>query len=182
MTKMKNAVEGVALAQIDAETKALEQPSAHHAELRLWLRMLTCTNLVEGHIRTRLREVYDVTLPRFDLMAQLVRAPDGMTLSQLSKRMMVTNGNVTHVVERLLASGDIDRRTSEKDRRVQFIRLTTKGRHDFQAMASAHADWIAAIFDGLAPNEIAELMRLLAKVKASALAVTSAPIHEETEK
>ena len=75
-------------------------------------------------MRGRLRERFDVTLPRFDLMAQLDKAPDGMTLSDVSKRMMVSNGNVTGLVERLVESGHLDRRTSETDRRVQVIRLT----------------------------------------------------------
>src|SRR5262249_1943450 len=78
---------------LDSETKTVE--SDHGDELRLWLRLLTCTTLIEGTVRSRLREKFDVTLPRFDLMAQLDRAPDGMTLSDVSKRMMVSNGNVT---------------------------------------------------------------------------------------
>lgn len=152
---------------LDAETKALEEPAAHHDELRLWLRLLTCTNMIEGHIRSRLRERFDVTLPRFDLMAQLDRAPDGMTLSEVSKRMMVSNGNVTHVVDKLLASGDIDRRTAEHDRRVQVISLTEKGRAEFRAMAAEHEAWVADLFAGLTPQEIAQFMTLLAKTKAS---------------
>ena len=85
---------------LDSETKAVEHD--HGDELRLWLRLLTCTTLIEGAVRSRLRERFDVTLPRFDLMAQLDRAPDGMTLSDVSKRMMVSNGNVTGLVERLV--------------------------------------------------------------------------------
>ena len=85
---------------------------------------MTCTTLIEGEVRGRLREHFDVTLPRFDLMAQLDKVSDGMTLSDVSKRMMVSNGNVTGLVERLVESGHLDRRTSETDRRVQFIRLT----------------------------------------------------------
>jgi DNA-binding MarR family transcriptional regulator len=152
---------------LDAETKALEEPGAHHEELKLWLRLLTCANLIETQIRSRLRERFDITLPRFDLMAQLDRAPDGMTLSQVSKRMMVSNGNVTHIVDKLLASGDLDRRTAEHDRRVQVITLTPKGRAEFRAMAAEHADWIATLFGGLSETEIGQLMRLLGKAKSS---------------
>ncbi|MGY4378037.1 DNA-binding MarR family transcriptional regulator [Bradyrhizobium sp. i1.3.6] len=106
---------------LDSETKAVETPEDHAEELRLWLRLLTCTTLIEGEVRGRLRQRFDVTLPRFDLMAQLDKAPDGMTLSDVSKRMMVSNGNVTGLVERLVESGHLDRRTSETDRRVQVI-------------------------------------------------------------
>ncbi|PSC05626.1 MarR family transcriptional regulator [Alsobacter soli] len=161
---------------LDAETKALEEPSAHEAEVRLWLRLLTCANLIEGEIRSKLRERFDITLPRFDLMAQLDRAPEGMTLSDVSRRMMVSNGNVTHIVDKLLASGDLDRRTAEHDRRVQVISLTSKGRAEFRAMAAEHADWLARLFAGLGETDINDLMRLLAKAKAS----VRAGLAEET--
>ncbi len=94
---------------LDSETKAVELPDDHGNEIRLWLRLLTCTTLIEGEVRSRLRERFDVTLPRFDLMAQLDKVPDGMTLSDVSKRMMVSNGNVTGLVERLVESGHLDR-------------------------------------------------------------------------
>jgi DNA-binding MarR family transcriptional regulator len=153
---------------LDSETKAVELPEDHGNELRLWLRLLTCTTLIEGEVRSRLRERFDVTLPRFDLMAQLDKAADGMTLSDVSKRMMVSNGNVTGLVERLVESGHLDRRTSESDRRVQVIRLTKTGRAEFRKMAAEHESWIADIFSELSPKDVRELMRLLAKTKGSA--------------
>ncbi|MBN9041048.1 MAG: MarR family transcriptional regulator [Rhizobiales bacterium 62-47] len=153
---------------LDSETKATEHSDDHGDELRLWLRLLTCTNLIEGEVRRRLRERFDVTLPRFDLMAQLDKAPDGMTLSDVSKRMMVSNGNVTGLVERLVESGHIDRRTSETDRRVQVIRLTKLGRAEFRKMAAEHEIWIANIFSDLTEKDVRELMRLLGKAKLSA--------------
>jgi DNA-binding MarR family transcriptional regulator len=153
---------------LDSETKAVELPEDHGDEIRLWLRLLTCTTLIEGEVRSRLRERFDVTLPRFDLMAQLDKVPDGMTLSDVSKRMMVSNGNVTGLVERLVESGHVDRRTSDSDRRVQVIRLTKAGRAEFRKMAAEHELWIADIFSDLSPKDVRELMRLLAKTKASA--------------
>jgi DNA-binding MarR family transcriptional regulator len=153
---------------LDSETKAVETPEDHGDELRLWLRLLTCTNLIESEVRSRLRARFDVTLPRFDLMAQLDKAPDGMTLSDVSKRMMVSNGNVTGLVERLVDSGHIDRRTSDQDRRVQVIRLTKPGRAEFRKMAAEHETWIADMFSELGDKEVRELMRLLARTKASA--------------
>ena len=143
---------------LDSETKAVELPDDHGNELRLWLRLLTCTNLIEGEVRGRLRERFDVTLPRFDLMAQLDKVPDGMTLSDVSKRMMVSNGNVT---------GLVDRRTSETDRRVQVIRLTRSGRAEFRKMAAEHQSWISDMFGDLSPKDVRELMRLLARTKGS---------------
>ena len=152
---------------LDSETKAVELPDDHADELRLWLRLLACTNRIEGEVRSRLRERFDVTLPRFDLMAQLDKAPDGMTLSDVSKRMMVSNGNVTGLVERLVVSGHLDRRTSETDRRVQVIRLTRSGRAEFRKMAAEHQSWISDMFGDLSPKDVRELMRLLARTTSS---------------
>ena len=153
---------------LDAETKVSERPGDHKTELRLWLRLLTCTTLIETEVRRRLRDQFDITLPRFDLLAQLDRAPNGMTLGELSQRMMVSNGNVTGLVERLVVSGHLDRRTSITDRRVQMIRLTKVGRSEFRKMATEHETWIADMFAELTPKDVRELMRLLAKAKGSA--------------
>ena len=153
---------------LDAETKVAERPADHEAELRLWLRLLTCTTLIEGEVRRRLRDEFDVTLPRFDLMAQLDKAPNGMTLGELSQRMMVSNGNVTGLAERLVEQGLLDRRPSPNARRAQIVSLTAEGRRAFRAMARTHEDWIARIFAGLDAAEIDQLMTLLAKTKVSA--------------
>src|ERR1043165_3317376 len=152
---------------LDSETKAVELPEDHGDEIRLWLRLLTCTTLIEGEGRARLRERFDVTLPRLALMARLDKVPDGMTPCAVSKRMMVSDGNVTGLVERLVESGHLDRRTSDEDRRVQVIRLTKAGRAEFRKMAAEHELWIADIFGDLTPKDVRELMRLLAKTKGS---------------
>ena len=100
-------------------------------------------------MRRRLRDSFDVTLPRFDLMAQLDKAPNGMTLGELSQRMMVSNGNVTGLAERLVEQGLLDRRAAPNDRRAQIVSLTAEGRRAFRAMARTHEDWIAELFAGL---------------------------------
>lgn len=161
---------------LDAETKAVEMPEDHREELRLWLRLLTCSNLIESEVRRRLRERFDVTLPRFDLMAQLDKSPEGMTLSDLSKRMMVSNGNLTGLVDRLVASGHLDRRVSELDRRAQIVSLTCAGQAEFRAMAAEHEAWIADLFGDLTQREQRDLMRLLAKTKLSARRAMSGAI------
>ena len=156
------------LLPLDAETKVSERPADHEAELRLWLRLLTCTTLIENEVRSRLRDTFEVTLPRFDLMAQLDKAQSGMTLGELSQRMMVSNGNVTGLVDRLVEQKLIDRRPSPVDRRAMLVNLTAEGRKAFRAMARTHEGWIAEIFGELSRGEIDELMRLLAKAKAAA--------------
>ncbi len=157
---------------LDAETKAAESPDAHKADLRLWLRLLTCSNLVEATIRRRLAERFSVTLPRFDFLAQLERAPEGLTLGETSRRMMVTNGNVTSLAERLRREGLIVKRVDPADRRVSYVSLTPAGREAFARMAAEHAEWVADLFAGLDPGEVEALMRLLARLKSSVLAAT----------
>ncbi|MBU6497466.1 MAG: MarR family transcriptional regulator [Rhodospirillales bacterium] len=157
---------------LDAETRAQERPHDHQDELRLWLRLLTCTTLIEGEIRTRLRACFDVTLPRFDLMAQLEKMPEGMTLGELSRRMMVSNGNITGLVEKLAELGLLQRIPHPTDRRAAMVRLTEAGHRSFADMAVEHAEWISNLFAGLGEAEVAQLMRLLGRVKQSVHAAT----------
>lgn len=155
------------LATVDAETALAQAPPGHKDELRLWLRLLTCATLIEGEIRTRLRRAFETTLPRFDLMAALDRAPGGMTLGDISRRMMVSNGNVTGLAARLEAEGLVERRSRPGDRRVQLLRLTAKGRREFSRQSAAHEGWIAELLGGLDAVERDALFRLLGRAKLS---------------
>ena len=147
---------------MDLEARA---HSEHPEALRLWLRLLTCTQQIERQIRGELREQFDTTLPRFDLMAQLERVPEGMKMNELSRRMMVTGGNVTGITDQLVAEGLVERKEVEGDRRAYRVRLTAKGRVDFHAMAQQHEEWIVEAFAALSVRDIATLHRLLGKVK-----------------
>ncbi len=147
----------------DYETAA----DRHKPELRLWLRLLTCSNLIENEVRARLRESFQMTLPQFDLMAALERAPDGLSMGELSRRLMVSNGNVTGVTDRLVNEGLVARETSRTDRRAAVVRLTPAGRRAFLAMARIHESWIHDFFAGLSREEIGQLMALLGRAKRS---------------
>ena len=147
-------------ARLDGTTVA-----EHPEELRLWLRLLTCSQLIETQVRSSLRDQFDTTLPRFDLMAQLQRAPEGMKMNELSRRMMVTGGNVTGITDQLVAEGLVERMEVQGDRRAYCVKLTPKGRKQFSDMAHQHEGWIVDAFAGLSPKEIATLHRLLGKVK-----------------
>ena len=138
-------------------------------ELRLWLRLLTCSNLIEGEVRARLREVFATTLPRFDLLAQLDRAPEGLTMSELSSRLMVSNGNVTGLTEALVREGLVSRLPEPEDRRSLRIRLTDAGKRSFDAMTPTHEQWIDRLMGGLSRAEMTHLLELLGKLKRSAL-------------
>ncbi|HVB48235.1 MAG TPA: MarR family transcriptional regulator [Burkholderiales bacterium] len=155
----------------DRETRA--HPGDHHA-LRLWLRLLTCTLLIERHVRSRLRARYATTLPRFDLLSQLERHPEGLKMNELSRRMMVTGGNVTGIVDQLAKERLVERLPEAGDRRALRVRLTRSGEKAFADMAREHEAWIAAILADLTRREHQELFALLAKVKRHALATTDA--------
>jgi DNA-binding MarR family transcriptional regulator len=139
--------------------------SEHPEALRLWLRLLTCTQLVEKDVRGRLRRRFATTLPRFDLMAQLERAPEGLKMNELSSRMMVTGGNITGITDQLVREGLVDRVGVAEDRRACRVRLTVRGRRLFREMAEQHESWIVQAFSGLSDKELASLHKLLGKVK-----------------
>ena len=151
---------------MDKEARLKGTTAAQHPEaLRLWLRMLTCTQLIETQVRGQLRDQFDTTLPRFDLMAQLERSPDGLKMNELSRRMMVTGGNVTAVTDQLVAEGLVARTVVPGDRRAFRITLTARGRKQFNQLAQQHEAWIVEAFASLSEKEITTLHRLLGKVK-----------------
>ena len=137
-------------------------------ELRLWLRLLSTANIVSGQIRRRLREEFDITLPRFDLMAQLDREPDGLRLGELSQRMMVTNGNLTGLVDRLVREGLVLRKVDADDRRAFIVRLTKTGKAKFAVYARENERLVLSLFDSIRPDKVQALMENLAELKASA--------------
>ena len=150
---------------MDLEARA---HSEHPEALRLWLRLLTCTQLIEKQVRSGLREQFDTTLPRFDLMAQLERTETGMKMNELSRRMMVTGGNVTGITDQLVAEGLVERLEVAGDRRAFLVRMTPKGRKQFHEMAQQHEGWIVGAFAGLSEKELGSLHKLLGKVKSRA--------------
>src|SRR4051812_36354690 len=87
-----------------------------HRSLRIWLRLLTCTQLIEKRVRAGLREQFGTTLPRFDLMAQLERHPEGLKMNELSRLLMVTGGNITAIVDQLEKEGLVERLDEPADR------------------------------------------------------------------
>ena len=136
-----------------------------HASLRLWLRLLSCTTRVEDKIRQKLRESFDITLPRFDLMAQLERHPDGLSMGELSRRMMVTGGNITTIVDQLEKEKLVLRVVGVNDRRSFTVKLTQAGKDAFADMAIAHEAWVADMFEGLSVDQQSQLYTLLGAMK-----------------
>ncbi len=153
---------------MDKEARLAGSTAAEHPQsLRLWLRLLTCTHLIETRIRAELREGFAMTLPRFDLMAQLERSPDGLKMNELSRRMMVTGGNVTGITDQLVQEDLVERVQVPGDRRAYRVRLTPRGRAEFADMAHAHESWVVEAFSALSEREQDALHRLLGKVKQS---------------
>jgi DNA-binding MarR family transcriptional regulator len=148
----------------------------HHQSLRLWLRLLTCTMMIERAIRAGLRERFSTTLPRFDLMAQLERHPAGLRMGELSRRLMVTNANVTGVTDQLVADGLVERIAVPEDRRAFAVRLTPRGKRSFDLMAAEHEQWIEALLAELPARERDALYALLGSLK-TAVAGTQASVR-----
>lgn len=134
--------------------------------LRLWLRMLRTTRAVERELRERLSAAFGTTLPRFDVMAALDRAPDGMMMGELSRFLLVSNGNVTGIVERLVADGLVARTARDGDRRAAIVRLTATGRTAFAAMAAANARWIDELLGGIAPADAQHMTAILGSFRS----------------
>ena len=137
----------------------------HHETLRLWLRLLTCTLLIESNVRARLRARFKTTLPRFDLMAQLERNPRGLRMGELSRRLMVTGGNITGITDQLVAEGLVERQPIPGDRRAYAVCLTSKGKRQFDLMAQAHEQWIEEMLGALPAIERRRLHGLLGRLK-----------------
>ena len=156
-----------ALHATDVETIVRRTPAGHKAELRLWLRLLSCTNLATSTIRRRLRGQFGVTLPQFDLMAQLYREPAGLRLGELSARMMVTNGNITGLVRRLVGEKLVRRVRVPDDGRATVVQLTHAGMRRFAGMARAHEVWIAELFAQVGRRRVVALTNGLRIVKDS---------------
>ncbi len=150
--------------ELDHESRTTSQD---HGALRLWLRLLTCTNLMDTQIRKQLRDQFESTLPRFDLLAQLQREPQGLRMNEVSKRLMVTGGNITALADQLEAEGLITRVADAADRRSTRLKLTRQGERDFAQMAQAHERWIIELTDGLSRQDQRTLFSLLGKLKTS---------------
>jgi DNA-binding MarR family transcriptional regulator len=152
--------------RIDRETIARRED---HRALRVWLRLLTCTQVIETVVRSRLRERFATTLPRFDLLSQLERHREGLKMNELSRLLMVTGGNVTAIVDQLEKEGLVERLDEPADRRAFRIRLTRAGQKGFAEMAREHEEWVVGLLAGMSAREQDELLRLLAKVKQTAV-------------
>jgi DNA-binding MarR family transcriptional regulator len=135
--------------------------------LRTWLRLLSCENSIEQKIRSRFREKFDVTLPQFDVLSELEHASEKLTMSQLSKELMVSNGNITGVVDRLEKNKLVVRIRPEHDRRVQYIELTAEGKDAFRRMARKHEQWLEEWLAGVSIEEMDQLQKLLLKARDS---------------
>ena len=135
--------------------------------IRTWLRLLSCEMVIEQRLRSRFRQDFSVTLPQFDVLSELERVGKKMTMSELSRELMVSNGNVTGVIDRLEKNAFVTRTRAEHDRRVQYIELTAKGRNAFEEMAESHERWLDEMMSGLSMTDMVELQKLLLKARSS---------------
>jgi DNA-binding MarR family transcriptional regulator len=145
-----------------------ERPAPEPAaklKLRLWVRLLRTARPIEVELRRRLAAEFGVTLPKFDVMAALARNEAGMTMTEVSRFLMVSNGNVTGLIDRLVADGLVVRVADKHDRRATLVRLTPKGLRLFASMAEAHAGWVEEILAGFGREQSEALIGLLDELR-----------------
>jgi DNA-binding MarR family transcriptional regulator len=135
--------------------------------LRLWIRLLRAARTIEAELRERLRQEFDTTLPRFDVMAALYRAPEGMLMSGLSSFLLVSNGNVTGIVDRLVSEGLVSRARRNGDRRTSMVKLTDTGKAQFETMANAHEGWIGELLGGVSDEDTKRLAAMLKSFRSN---------------
>jgi DNA-binding MarR family transcriptional regulator len=135
--------------------------------LRLWIRLLRASRTIEAELRDRLKKEFDTTLPRFDVMAALYRCPEGMLMSDLSRFLLVSNGNVTGIVDRLVTEGLVSRARRNGDRRTSMVRLTDLGTRQFETMAAAHEGWIGELLGGVGLDETRRLATMLKSFRSN---------------
>ncbi|MBB4843832.1 DNA-binding MarR family transcriptional regulator [Paucibacter oligotrophus] len=163
----------------DLESRVQGQDQQAHQALRLWLRLLSCTTRVEGVIRKRLAQDFATTLPRFDLLAQLERHPQGLSMRELSKRLMVTGGNITGITDQLEAEGLVLRALHPSDRRSFSVKLTPLGRRQFKRMASTHEQWVLELLGGWSAEQQEQVHGLLADLKQHLAALEAAQQEQQ---
>ena len=133
-------------------------PPLSKQRLRLWLRLLRASRAIEAKLRDRLRTTFDITLPQFDVMAALARHDDGMTMTELSRELMVSNGNVTGIIDRLVTEKLVLRKALAEDRRTFIVRLTPKGASQFDEMAKIHEQWVDDMLGDVGDAEAATMI------------------------
>ncbi len=135
--------------------------------LRLWIRLLRASRLIEAELRDRLKAEFDTTLPRFDVMAALYRSQDGMLMSDLSRFLLVSNGNVTGIVDRLVTDGHVVRAQREGDRRTSIVRLTEAGTAFFEKMAAVHEGWVDSLLADIGEEDARHLAGILKSFRSN---------------
>jgi DNA-binding MarR family transcriptional regulator len=152
---------------VSAPLSPSREQADHKARLRLWIRLLRASRLIEAEVRERFKVRFNVTLPRFDVMAALYRKPDGMLMSEISRFLMVSNGNVTGIVDRLVLDGLLVRSQRKGDRRTSFIKLTRKGKTMFETMANAHQSWIDELLASVTTKDASVLSAKLMSFRSN---------------
>ncbi|MEZ5789068.1 MAG: MarR family transcriptional regulator [Xanthobacteraceae bacterium] len=149
---------------MDTETRSRPEGSL---ETGVWLRLLSCTNIIHRYIRRHLKESYSLTMPRFDLLAQVARPPIGPSLGELSRRLLVTKGNITDIVARLEAVDLIERRRDDTDGRVQYVFLTESGRELYDRILPEHSHWLSELMQEVSEKDLETLFEALGILKAA---------------
>jgi DNA-binding MarR family transcriptional regulator len=166
------ALGGLALAHAPGAGAHGDEGGSQHIEIRIWLRLLSCATLIENVLKSRLRRDFATSLARFDVLGQLDRCQHGLTMTELSRRLLVSNGAVTGLVEKLAADGLVLREEPARDKRTVIVQLTAEGRSQFRKMALRHEEWVVSLLGDLSHAARVELLHNLTLLKRRLDAVT----------
>ena len=159
---------GLAASQLAAASRQRltdDDGGAEHIEIRIWLRLLACSTRIENVLKSRLRRDFGTSLARFDVLAQLDRFEHGLTMTELSRRLLVSNGAVTGLVDKLVADKLVVREEHSTDKRTVIVQLTPEGRAQFRKMALRHEEWVISLLGDLSHEARVELLHNLTLLK-----------------
>ncbi|GKQ49696.1 MarR family winged helix-turn-helix transcriptional regulator [Bradyrhizobium sp. Ce-3] len=144
-----------------AALKESAAPLFGQIETRLWLQLLSLHGELFASLNSMLSSEFGLSLAKFDVLAQLDRYRDGLALGQLSQNLKVSGGNVSGLVQRLLADDLISKQMSSEDRRSFIVRLTPKGEALFRKAADVHKRQLSERLENIPAQELETALSVL---------------------
>lgn len=129
--------------------------------LQLWVKLARAASTM-GKMSAENIKGFGLTEPQFAVIECLGHLGP-LSHTELSRKMLVTGGNITCVIDNLQKENLVERIQDKKDRRVSSVKLTAKGKKLFREKFVEHAKFIATISSVLSEQEQRQLSSLLKK-------------------
>jgi MarR family 2-MHQ and catechol resistance regulon transcriptional repressor len=145
------------------DEKSVEQ------SLKLWVVLSRAWDAVQGHAAADIAR-HGLTITEFGVMEALYHKGP-LLLGEVQRKILVTSGGVTYLIDRLAAKGLVERRRCEKDRRAYYAALTPEGEALIREIFPAHGAAIHRAVAGLTAEQkeqAIDLLRTLGRFAAEA--------------